>query len=133
MPQAPEVGRCEATLDELHQAVGSVLLPLFDAFVTPRELAARMPDDWLGMLTAVTVEWAIAHRDPGAAKVLVQRHMSRPERGQDTWEARARRFSSGYDLADPTAQDLQTYSTKAIGWVCREHDLLAPADLMPTK
>jgi len=102
------------------------VLPVVELFHDPAEAAASLPSQWLGMVGAGTIEWAIAHDEPDAAALLVRRHMERPLVGQQTWESRLSRFSDGWHAdARPAAhEEMQT-----LGWLSRQHDLVAPDTL----
>src|SRR3954452_21097526 len=78
------------------------------------------------MVGAGTIEGAIARAEPDAAALVLGRHMKRPLVGQQTWESRLSRFSDGWHAdARPTVhEELQT-----IGWLSRQHDLVAPDTL----
>lgn len=118
-------------LGEFAAAFGQRVLPVLRLFRSPDLAAPGLPVSWLGMIGCETVEWALARDDPGAAALLIRRHMQRPLRGQQTWRGRIEHFRRGWEIApDRTglAQSALPFSTEALGWLARVHGLADPRE-----
>jgi hypothetical protein len=118
-------------LGEFAAAFGQRVLPVLRRFRSPDLAAPGLPVSWLGMIGCETVEWALARDDPGAAALLIRRHMQHPLRGQQTWRGRIEPFRRGWEMApDRTglAQSALPFSTEALGWLARVHSLADPRE-----
>jgi hypothetical protein len=114
-------------LDQFWVAFGERIVPILRLFRSPDLAANRLPDQWLRMVGGETAEWAIAHSDPGAAALLIRRHMHRPLRGQQTWQGRIEPFRRGWELApslDGLSQTSLIFGTESLGWLARVHGLV---------
>lgn len=105
------------------------VLPVLGLFRSPELLARALPDSWLSMIDAATIEWALAHGDRDSAAHLIRRHMELPLRGAQNWRGRIERFRRGWEQAperDALPQVIH-YATEPLGWLARVHDMPGPA------
>jgi hypothetical protein len=119
-------------LSEFAAAFARRILPVLRLFRSPDLAACGLPDPWLAMAGCETVEWALARNDPGAAGLLIRRHLQRPLRGQQTWPGRIEPFRRGWELApgrDEFSQALQPFGTESLGWLACVHGLVDPQAL----
>lgn len=130
LPQPPEQRAAPSV--QFFTYIATVVRPLFDASAEPPQLVAALPDSWLSMVNAGTVEWAMACGNADAATELIQRSVSRPLRGQQRWDTRFDQFRHGWGLAEHGMRpELQPpLGFEAVGWLARTHSLLALNDLL---
>ena len=129
-------------LDEFAAAFRERVLPVLGLFQSPSVVARKLPVSWLSMIDHATIEWALARGDQDAAALLLRRHLERPLTGKQRWEPRLDSFRRGWAAApgrDGLPDPVLAYTTEALGWLARVHDLpgpdtfrqLAPPDLQP--
>jgi hypothetical protein len=131
LPQHADLQHHLHNLDELIEVTDTILLPTFDLFATPTEVAKSLPDNWISMVAPATVEWALALDDRKAAQQMVHRLVSLQLKGQQTWESRSGCFTEGYEMTDPGPTSLAAQGLRGIGWICRTHHLMEPGELTP--
>ena len=129
LPQPPELkGASQA---EFVTYVADVVVPVLDAFNEAASLVAALPESWLSMIGAGTVEWALACGDADAATELIRRSIGQPLRAQQRLDERIGHFRHGWELAEQGLRPERQppFGFEAFGWLASTHDLLTPDDL----
>lgn len=129
LPQTSE-GPSSIGLDDFQRCLVTAVLPVLEEFAEPDRLIGSLPASWWNVIDAGAVEWALALGDHQSAAQLVQRHLTRPLRGQQTAESRLDQFAGGWDdrmNGQPSSNP--TFSTSALGWLSAAHELFDAAAL----
>jgi hypothetical protein len=126
VPNAPAPLALDAFASDLRAEV----LPVLGVFGDPEAAAQQLPEAWLPTVSAGTIEWALAHDKREAATQLLRRHIERPVKGDQTSDARVRRFANGWQARERPDDPLG--GLESMGWLSREFDLIAPTDLTPS-
>jgi hypothetical protein len=129
LPQPPELKG--ASQVEFVAYLTAVAVPVLDAFREPASLVAALPESWLSMVEAGTVEWALACGDADAATELIRRSIGQPVRGQQRLDERIGQFRHGWELAEKGLRPERQppFGFEAFGWLAFSHNLLTPDDL----
>lgn len=124
------------SLATFRAAIRTDIIPVVELFAVPALLPALLPQSWVRMVDAATVEWMIATAGRDEASALLRRRME-PDTGKQAaagdQRARLRAFERGWAAA-PDAQGRESvrdnYSAQ-LGWLSRVHGLLDPQSLAP--
>jgi hypothetical protein len=126
VPNAPTPLALDVFASDLREEV----VPVLEVFRDPETAARQLPQAWLSMISAGTIEWALAHDKREAATQLLRRHIERPVKGDQTSDPRVRRFANGWHARERPDDPLG--GLESMGWLSREFNLIAPTDLTPS-
>lgn len=128
---------CETSLATFRPAVPNDILPVVELFAAPDSLPTLLPEAWVGMAEASTLEWLIATAGLKQASDLLRRHIetSRTDRVKEAADGRARvrAFQRGWE-ALPNAEGRESVRDNLLaqlGWLSRVHGLVDPRSLTP--
>lgn len=117
------------SLNEFAADLRTEVLPVIEVFSDPDLAAEALPEAWLAMISAGTIEWALARSRQDAAARLVRRHIERQLKGSQTWDARINQFTEGWNSDD--RPDDPIGGLASMGWLSRRFDLVTPTELVP--
>jgi hypothetical protein len=127
----------ETSLATFRAAVPNDILPVVELFAAPASLPTLLPEAWVGMVEASTLEWLIATAGRDQASDLLRRHLETPYTGRTKeaadGRARVRAFQRGWE-ALPNADGRESVRDNflaQLGWLSRVHRLVSPRSLRP--
>jgi hypothetical protein len=118
------------SLEALHETMAKDALPVLRLFGDPHSLPDRLPQRWLSMIDARTVEWLLARAGNEAAARFIQRYLDAETTSSSsrTYPHKAFREGCVGESTSRGREEVRSNALAELGWLGRVHGLVEPVD-----